>query len=255
MNYNDTIETGGLATRDSWTLSNVERLGAGATAAILIAYGLSRRSLSGACLALAAIPLAYRGFTGSWPAQLERLGMGNNGDSAAALSGERGVHVRESVRVEKPLQEVYRFWRRLENLPQFMTYLQSVTDRGDGRSHWVARGPADVRVEWDAEIVNEVENSVIGWRSLPGSSVITAGSVNFDAVRGGSGTQLTVHLQYSAPGGPLASWVAWMFGREPSQTIREDLRRLKQILEAGELPVAGQADARRARNRTSASRW
>ena len=93
----------------------------------------------------------------------------------------RGLHVREAVRLECPIEEVYRFWRALENLPRFMAHLESV-DRpaaADARTGWPA-GPAGMRVEWDAEIINEVENKVIGWRSLPGSDVVTAGSVNFD---------------------------------------------------------------------------
>ena len=97
-----------------------------------------------------------------------------------ALGGDRGLRVREAIRVEVPLEEVYRFWRRLENLPRFMAYLESVTEsRRRVRSHWVARGPGGVRVAWDAEIINEVENQILAWRSLPGSDIVTAGSVNF----------------------------------------------------------------------------
>jgi uncharacterized membrane protein len=209
---------------------DLERWASLATATAAMAYGLSRRTVPGICLAVAAAPLAYRGLAGSWPP-----GAGQQGDTRLALSGDRGIHVRESIRLERPLEEVYRFWRRLENLPQFMTYLEQVTDLGDGRSRWVARGPAGMRVTWDAEIINEVPNSVIGWRSLPGSDVVSAGSANFDTVRGGRSTQITVHLQYAAPGGRLGAFLASVFGREPSQTIREDLRRLKQLLEAGEI--------------------
>ena len=119
-----------------------------------------------------------------------------------------------------------------------MTHLERVTDLGEGRSHWVAAGPADVRVEWDAEIINDVENQVIAWKSLPGADVVSAGSVNFDAVRGGRSTQVSVNLQYAPPAGRVGGWVATLAGREPSQMIREDLRRLKQLLEAGEIARA-----------------
>jgi uncharacterized membrane protein len=184
----------------------------------------------------AATPLAYHGLSGHWP----RAGNGGrtNGDTRAALSGDRGVVVREAIRLEKPIAEVYRFWRAFENLPRFMKHLERVTDLGNGRSHWVACGPGGMRVEWDAEIINEIDDKVIGWRSLPGSDVISAGSVNFDTVRAGRSTQVSVHLQYAPPAGKAGAWVAKMFGREPSQTIREDLRRLKQLLEAGEIPRA-----------------
>ena len=156
----------------------------------------------------------------------------------AALGGERGVHVRESIRLEVPVADVYRFWRRLENLPRFMTHLDRVTETSDGTSHWVAAGPAGLAVEWDAEIINEVENKMLAWRSLPGSDVVTAGSVNFDAARGGRSTQVSVHLQYAPPAGKAGAFVASLFGREPSQTVREDLRHFKQLLEAGEIPRA-----------------
>ena len=102
----------------------------------------------------------------------------------------------------------------------------------------MAAGPAGLAVEWDAEIINEVENKLIAWRSLPGSDVVTAGSVNFDAARGGRSTQVSVHLQYAPPAGKAGALVASLFGREPSQTIREDLRHFKQLLEAGEIPRA-----------------
>jgi uncharacterized membrane protein len=218
---------------DQISYSEVERWVTLATATALIAYGFSRRTIPGMCLAVAAAPLAFKGVAGTWP----RLnGTITSDDTRVALSGDRGIHVRESIRLEKSIADVYRFWRNLENLPRFMTHLRRVTDRGNGRSHWEANGPAHVKVEWDAEIINEVENSVIGWRSLPGSDVVTAGSVNFSSVRAGRSTQIAVHLQYSPPAGRAGALLATIFGRNPSHMIREDLRHLKQLLEAGEIP-------------------
>jgi uncharacterized membrane protein len=198
--------------------------------AAAVAFGWRRRTLSGVFLAIAAVPLAYRGWVGSWP-RLRPIA----DDTRVALAGDRGIHVRESVRLEQPLADVYRFWRQLENLPRFMTHLESVADLGNGRSHWVARGPAGTLVEWDAEMINEVENKVIGWRSLPGADVVTAGSVTFTPVRGDRSTEVAVHLQYAPPAGRVGALVATLAGREPSRTIREDLRRFKQLLEAGEI--------------------
>ena len=146
--------------------------------------------------------------------------------------------MRESIRLEVPLAAAYGFWRRLENLPRFMTHLDRVTESPDGTSHWVAVGPAGLAVAWDAEIINEVENTLIAWRSLPGSDVVTAGSVRFDAARAGRSTQVSVHLQYAPPAGKAGALIASLFGREPSQTIREDLRHFKQLFEAGETPRA-----------------
>jgi uncharacterized membrane protein len=218
------------------SLAGVETLMALGAGAALLLLGVSRRSPVGVCLALSSAPLLYRGVTGRWP-------YAGNGDEQpnsmkSALSGDRGVHVRESIRLEVPLADVYRFWRRLDNLPQFMTHLDRVTEAENGTSHWVASGPAGVRVEWDAEIINEIENEVLAWRSLPGSDVVTAGSVNFGPARGGRSTQVSVHLQYAPPAGKAGAFVASLFGREPSQTVREDLRHVKQLLEAGEIPRA-----------------
>jgi uncharacterized membrane protein len=143
---------------------NVERWGALATASALFVYGASRRSIPGVCVAAAATPFAYRGIAGRWPTFFAPL-LRSDDDTRVALAGERGVHVREAIRLEKPLAEVYAFWRRFENLPRFMSHLEDVTQLSDGRSQWVAKGPGRLRVEWNAEIINEVENQVIGWRS------------------------------------------------------------------------------------------
>jgi uncharacterized membrane protein len=215
--------------------AGLERIGAATCAAALLALGLSRRSLGGTSFALAALPFAYRALMGEWPSVFRSEVSGEVSTTRRAVAGDRGIHVRDAVRLERPRAEVYRFWRRLENLPTFMSSLERVTDLGNGRSRWIAKAPAGRRVEWEAEITDEVENEVINWRSLPGADVASAGSVRFDEVRGGRSTQVTVHLQYAPPAGRLGAYAALAAGREPSQTIREDLRRLKQLLEAGEI--------------------
>jgi uncharacterized membrane protein len=217
------------------SLSDADNWLALGTGALLLVVGASRRSTVGAWLAVSSTPLLYRGITGRWPDVLN--GHAHPESTRHALGGERGIHVRESVRLEVPIGDVYRFWRRLEHLPQFMTHLDRVIQT-DGTSHWVASGPAGLAVEWDAEIINEIENEVIAWRSLPGSDVVTAGSVTFDAARGGRSTQVNVHLQYAPPAGKAGALVASLFGREPSRAVREDLRHFKQLLEAGEIPRA-----------------
>lgn len=210
-------------------IREIERWASLAAATAVMVYGFSRRSVPGVALAaVAATPFAYRTLVGKWPFE--------NGSTRTTLSGDRGIHVREAMRIDKPISEVYAFWRQLENLPRVLTHLEQVTELGNGRSHWIARGSAGMGVEWDAEIINEVENKVIGWRSLPDSDVVTAGSVNFKPLRDGRATEIAVHLQYEPPAGRAGAFLARIFGREPSQTIREDLRRLKQVLEAGEIP-------------------
>ena len=159
------------------------------------------------------------------------MGIDRN-DTRVALSGPRGFHVHESIRIEQPVEALYRFWRNFENLPKVMTHLEQVIDLGNGHSHWVAKGPAGIPVEWDAEMINDVPNKVIGWRSLPSSDFVTAGSVNFDGSGDGRSTLITVHLQYAPPGSKLGKLVAQLFGDDPSQAIAEDLRRLKRLLDS-----------------------
>jgi uncharacterized membrane protein len=226
--YDPELPTTQISYRD------VERWLTLATATALIAYGFSRRTIPGMALAIAATPLAFRGVSGAWP----RANGGTADDTHVALAGNRGLHVRESIRLEKPIAEVYRYWRNLENLPRFMTHLKHVRDLGNGQSHWEAKGPADATIEWNAEVINEVENKVLGWRSLPGSDVVTAGSVNFTPVRNGRGTQVAVHLQYEPPAGRAGALLSSILGRNPASMVREDLRRLKQLLEAGEVARA-----------------
>lgn len=218
----------------------------------LAAYALRRRTNASGAAALAGAGLMYRGATGHCDLY-ERLGI-NRADSRAhqfragelnergtgvtadrgsdtryKLGGGRGTHVVEAITVKRPVSEVYRYWRNFENLPRFMNHLELVAMREEGISHWVAKGPAGTTVEWDARIINEVDNKVIGWQSLEGSTISTAGSVHFD--ESDDGTVVRVHLQYSPPAGKLGSAVAWLFGEEPGQQVREDLRRFKALLE------------------------
>jgi uncharacterized membrane protein len=168
---------------------------------------------------------------------------GRGSDTRAQLGGSRGIHVEQSVTVMKPVSEVYRFWRNFENLPTFMQHLELVAEREEGISHWVAKGPAGMKVEWDARIINEIDNRVIGWQSLEGSMISTAGSVNFRET--GRGTEVRVHLQYHPPGGKLGAAIARMFGEEPSTQVMEDLRRFKRLLETSEIPATeGQSSGR-----------
>ncbi len=255
-----------MNSRERVNLGKVERWMSIAAGGALAAYALKRREVPGGAAAIAGAALLYRGATGHCDVY-QALGINRadarptggygtgmiadrGSDTRAQLGGRRGIHVEESVTINRPLDELYRFWRNFENLPKFMQHLESVATREEGVSHWVATGPAGMRVEWDARIINEVPDKVIGWQSLEGSTVSTAGSVNFD--KDPHGTRVTVHLQYNPPGGKLGAAVAKMFGEEPNQTIREDMRRFKQLMEAGEIPTTeGQPSGRAPKSRSS----
>lgn len=153
-------------------------------------------------------------------------------------NGNQGVHAQASCIVNRSPEEVYSFWRRFENLPRFMKHLESVKDLGNGRSHWVAKGPAGMSVEWDATIIADVPNEVITWRSLEDSDVDNAGAVRFEAAPGGRGTIVKVNIQYNPPAGVIGATIAKLFGEEPEQQLDDDLRRFKQVMEVGEVVVS-----------------
>jgi uncharacterized membrane protein len=144
------------------------------------------------------------------------------------------LHVKKSVTINRPRAEIYQFWRELQNLPAFMIHLKSVTASNDRCSHWVANAPGGP-VEWDAEVITDTPNELIAWRSLAGSDVANKGSVKFADAPGGRGTEVRVEFLYDAPAGQLGAAIAKMFGEEPHQQLTDDLRRLKQVLEAGEV--------------------
>lgn len=223
-------------------VADVERWASALGGAALTAYGIKQlkdRSPAGAALAAAGTVLMYRGATGRCPAYAAAGINTADGrdDTRAALAGARGVNIEEVVTINRPAAELYRSWRDFEQLPSFMANLVSVTELDQRRSHWVAKAPAGRQVEWDAEIINEIPDELIGWRTLDGADVVSAGSVRFLPARGERGTEVRVRLQYSPPGGRAGSAIAWMFGKEPSQTIQEDLRRFKQLMESGETPT------------------
>ena len=182
-------------------------------------------------VALASAGMLLRGATGYCPAYAA-MGV-NNADTKEALSGPRGIHVRESVTIEAPQEDIYRFWRQLDRLPEVMPHLESVEQLDTKRSRWTAKAFDAVPVTWEAEIINEVPFDTIGWKTLAGEKIQHAGSVNFKPAYGSRGTEVRVHLQYSAPGGKAAGWLAWLAGQDPGNLTRQGLRALKQRLEGG----------------------
>lgn len=225
--------------RSGRNISDTEKWLSIAAGTGLALYGLKQRQSAGWMMAAIGGMLLQRGATGHCHVY-EAFGLNTAGtgeDTRRALRGSAGTVVEESVTINRPVEELYRFWRNLENLPQFMTHLEKVERVTDTLSRWRAKGPGGASVEWNAEIINEVPNRVIGWRSIEGSDVVNAGSVNFEEVGPGRGTRVRVHLQYSPPGGKVGAAVAKLFGRDAATEIREDLRRFKQLLEAGEVPT------------------
>jgi uncharacterized membrane protein len=244
-------------------ISEWERVASAFLGSSLVACGLIRRTegtLAGAAMGL---ELLRRGITGhSFLYEVLGVRTAGKGQGAETTSVpyELGLRVDHSITVNKPRAEVYRFWRNLENLPRFMNHLQSVRQLDHRRSHWVANAPAGRTAEWDAEIINEIENELLGFRSLEGSTVDLAGSVQFKDAPDGRGTELIVELQYNPPAGILGAFAAKMYGEEPTQQLEEDLRRFKAVMEGGEMvttegqPKGGEAAAGTQRKRDEVTR-
>jgi uncharacterized membrane protein len=229
-------------------VGNLERMASIAAGAALAALGVSRKSLSGLLLAGLGGGFVVRGVTGHCgvydkldiDTRQRPVGQHLRGPHPA----RHGVHVVESVLINKPASDLYDLWRNLENLPRIMSHLESVRVLDEQRSHWVADAPRLVggRVEWDAEIIRDEPNTRIAWRSLPGSQIDQRGMVSFLPAPGERGVIVRVDVEYRPPAGQVGHWVATLLGEDPARQIHDDLRKLKQTLEIGEVvTVEGQS--------------
>ncbi|MGH7510473.1 MAG: SRPBCC family protein [Gemmatimonadales bacterium] len=158
-----------------------------------------------------------------------------DGSKTRARKQHRGIHVKESVTVNRPVEEVYAFWRNFANLARFMAHLESVQVLDERRSRWRAKAPAGTTVEWEAEITEDRPNELIAWRAIESADVPNSGRVRFVPAPGGRGTEVHVELRYNPPGGAVGALIAKLFGEEPGQQVKTDLRRFKQVLETGEV--------------------
>jgi uncharacterized membrane protein len=197
--------------------STALRWGALVSGGALALLGLSRRSKAGLATAAAGGLLTYAG--------------------ARANSQPREIIARSSMLVNCSPREAYQFWRNFENLPQFMRHLESVSILDGGRSKWTALGPLGTHISWYAEIVTDRENEVIAWRSLPGSDIAVDGIVKFSPAPGNRGTLISPIIVYTPPAGKIGHTLARLLSKDPGFLMRQDLRRLKALIEAGEIPT------------------
>jgi uncharacterized membrane protein len=237
-----------LGRTDNGNVGLAERWLAVAGGSGLALYGLVRRGPVGLGLAIVGGGLVYHGAAGRSPFY-QALGINRantHSGSRASVRHLEGTRVERSVTINRPAADLFQFWRAFENLPRIMKHLESVQAVDEQRSHWVASGPAGRRVKWDAEIVREVPNELIAWRSLHGSDIASAGSVRFRSAGAGRGTGVRVELSYDPPAGPLGAAIAAAFREEPGQRVHDDLLRFKEMMEAGEIAtIDGQSSGRR----------
>ncbi len=223
-------------------LSAVERLTSTIAGAALAALAFRR---SNRALGLLGAGLVARGASG-WCPVSAAVGRDTSDVSQPTrhyLGGSGGIYVEDSITIHRPITDVYSYWRRLENLPRFMAHLEAVHVTDRAHSHWVARGPLGVTVGWDAEIINDIPPTLLSWKSVGQSDVVSAGSVRFRAI-GDSATEVRVKLQYDPPAGKVGATLAWLLGEDPKQQIAEDLQRFKQLLVTD--GIAGTVSSRRA---------
>jgi uncharacterized membrane protein len=207
-----------------------ERIGSIAAGAALIGLAIWKRSLGTMLLAAGGAALIHRGVTGHCHIY-EKLGINSRQLNAeTGVPGNKGIKINEEITIHRPATDIYRFWRQPENLARFMEHVKSVEEIDDLRSRWVVTGPAGTDLEWMATILTDHEDELISWESLPGAEVQNAGSVRFEPVDHDT-TRVRVTLQYQPPAGVLGAAVAKWFGEAPDQQLREDLGRLKQLLE------------------------
>lgn len=210
----------------------------------LMAYGLSKRNGTGLGWAALGGGLAWRGASGhcnvykAFGVDTRERGYEKGTGSNKGVPYQLGIRIDHEIRIHKSPEDLYRFWRNLENLPRFMSHVESVREMDNGVSHWTVCGPAGFRLEWDAEIVNAIENKLIGWRSLPGSQVDNGGSVHFEPASDGS-TIVRVELQYNPPAGAVGARIARALGEDPEQMIREDMQRFRELMETGSVTNKG----------------
>ena len=219
-------------TRPSPNVGDGERLLSIGAGAALAAYAIARGRWDSLIAGAIGAGLLWRGFTGRCQCYAA-LGIDTvEHNSATAVPAQQGVKIEKTIKINRTLEELYRFWRKLENLPKVMGHLKCVEPIDSQRSHWVANGPFGKEIEWDAEIINERLDDVIAWRSLPGGHIDTAGSVHFKRTADGA-TELTLSMKYNPPAGKIGAQIADWLGDGLCQKLDQDLRRFKATMESG----------------------
>ena len=215
-----------LRQTDNWSPSL--RLLSGVGGGLLALYGTLRKGLIGSTLQVAGLGLAARGVTNL------------NMKSLLGMTGRRdAINLEKAININAPVDQLYQFWENYENFPRFMSHLKQVKDLGNGRSHWVARGPAGKEVEWDAITTRQEPNKVIAWESVAGSEIKNQGTVRFRPNQEG-GTRVSVHMTYTPPAGVVGHAAATLLGDNPKQAMDDDLASLKTLFETGKTHVEGQ---------------
>jgi len=225
--------------------------------ATLAVYGLDRWDFGGAALAVVGAELIRRGASGhcfvydalNVSTAADATSRGPHRDlpvsRAATVRASRSVKVERSITVKRPAAELFAFWRDPANLPRILDFVEAVDMLDDTHARWRVRGPAGKSIEWQAEIINEIPNELLAWKSVGDADVPNAGSLHFRAAPNGRGTEVRIVFEYEPPAGHLGAWIAKLVKENPDDQVRDALRRFKQLTETGEVVMTeGQTSAR-----------
>ena len=203
----------------------------------MMAVSMTRQGTQRAALLSGGGVMLYRGIVGRCPV-FSLLGVSTAESSKELeerLFAGKGITVEKSIVVDRPVHEVYRFWRNLSNLPRFMSHVESVKVLDDKHSYWVIRGPLNTKFEWEAEIFHEKQDEWIAWKSVDQYRFPNTGTIRFTPVKGkqGPATELRITFAYKPPGGVVTRQISNFFKKEPGSVLDGDLLRFKEIIETG----------------------
>src|SRR5262245_56214441 len=226
---------------NSPNIGNMQRLFSVLAGSGCIFRALKRPSLFGVILGMAGISLVYRGASG-YCLVFAAMDLNTSKDTQETkllrrrnVTIEKTTEIRATIVINRPPADLYRFWRSFDNLPRVMRHVQSVFVINDHLSYWVVQTLAGVTLEWDAKITHDVENERIAWRSFADADIDNAGFVEFEPIGDGQKTKLTLTLQYALPTRLMETAAAELFGEHPEYTLAQDLQRLKDLMETGEV--------------------
>ncbi len=212
-----------------------ERLISVGAGGLLTYLGFKQGTLGGVLLMAGGIFLGYRGLTG-YCAVYQKLGVttAEKQLTSGKVLPNGNILVEKSLTIDEEPRKLYTYWRNFENLPRFMQHLEAVIVSDNRHSRWTAKGPIGTKVSWEAEIIKEIPDQSISWKTVGQTSVPNEGTVTFTPAPADRGTEVKVTMQYQPPiGGLLGSSLAKLLGEEPEIQVQEDLRHFKQLMETG----------------------
>jgi uncharacterized membrane protein len=202
--------------------SPTKRMIAGTAGTAAFFYGLRRKDSVGASLALVGAGLAAAST------------FKKNVHSLLAFSEDSpGFELEETIRINAPVSDVYDFWVNPLNYPKVFGHVSAIDQLGENLYRWTVAGPAGIPVHWEGAITRAVPNTIVEWKSLPGSTVGNLGFVRVDPNYDAS-TRVLVRMFYRPPAGILGRFLAEMFGTDPRKVLDQDLKRLKHLFESDE---------------------